>query len=367
MTLILHGRLFGPGLAPAGTLVEARLDAMQLSLRLSDESMPSSALSQLSLRNAGFDGAQLEISWAQNGTRHALLIEDPALIDKLRAQAPLGLQPALARVFAQRTQSRVRRGLGLSAVAIWVALPLIALLLLFLAARPLAGWIAGFVPLQQEQQLGEMVFRSQAAQLTMIEGTAANAALEKIGAQLTQGSRYAYRWHIAKQDQLNAFAIPGGHVVVFSGLIEAADDAGELAGVLAHEVEHVELRHSLKAMMQQAGLRLAIGAVIGDFGIASEAAGRLSGLQFSRESEREADSQGLLRLIRSGIDPRGMLRLFAKLDTQTKSLAPPAWLNSHPATPQRIAELQKQIEQHDETASQPLDIDWAAVKQSLGE
>jgi Zn-dependent protease with chaperone function len=365
---ILSGRVFGPGLAPAGTVVEARLDPLQLSMQLTNEQRLSSPLSQLALRNAGFDGAQLEISWTQNGARYALLIDDAALIERLRTQAPAALQPALAALFAQRRKSRVRRGLGLSAVAIWIALPLFALLALFLAARPLAGWIAGFVPLQQEQQLGEMVFRSQAAQLEMIEGTAANAALEQIGARLTQGSRYTYRWHIARQPDLNAFAIPGGHVVVYGGLIEAAADASELAGVLAHEVEHVELRHSLKAMMQQAGLRLAIGAVIGDFGIASEAAGRLSGLQFSRVSEREADTQGLQRLIKAGIDPQGMLRLFAKLDTQqAKGVAPPAWLASHPATPQRIAELQKQIAQQDATLGQPLDIDWTAVQASLGE
>ncbi|WP_428312265.1 M48 family metallopeptidase [Hydrocarboniphaga sp.] len=348
-------------------MVEAKLDPLQLSLLLPDGQRLSSPLAQLALRNAGFDGAQLEISWTQDGARYALLIDDSALIEKLRAQAPPALQPALTAVFAQRRRARLHRGLGLSAVAIWIGLPLIALLLLFLAARPLAGWIAGFVPLKQEQQLGEMVFRSQAAQLKMIEGTAANAALEQIGARLTQGSRYTYRWHIARNAQLNAFAIPGGHIVVYSGLIEAADDATELAGVLAHEVEHVELRHSLKAMMQQAGLRLAIAAVIGDFGIASEAAGRLSGLQFSRDSEREADTQGLQRLIASGIDPQGMLRLFAKLDTQTQGVAPPAWLNSHPATPQRITGLRQAIERSGARPAQPLSIAWTAVKQSLGE
>lgn len=366
-TLALPGRLFGPGLAPAGTPVGATLDLLQLALPLPGGERLSPPLSQLALRNAGFDGAQLEISWAQGGARYALLIEDAALIERLRLQAPRALQPAIAAVFAQRRNAGLHRGLGLAAIAIWVGLPLFALLLLFLAARPLAGWIAGFVPLKQEQQLGEMVFRSQVAKLDLIEDTAANRAIEQIGERLTRGSRYSYRWHIARQPELNAFAVPGGHIVVYSGLIKAAADASELAGVLAHEVEHVELRHSLKAMMQQAGLRLAIGAVIGDFGFAGEAAGRLSGLQFSRASEREADVQGLKRLVGAGIDPQGMLRLFGKLDTQKAGTAPPAWLASHPATPQRIAELQQQIRRLDVTPAPPLNLDWTAVQDSIGE
>ncbi|MDB5967626.1 MAG: hypothetical protein JWQ90_76 [Hydrocarboniphaga sp.] len=365
-TLALPGRLFGPALAPAGTVVSATIDALQLVVPLPDGGQLSSPLSRLVLRNAGFDGAQLEMSWPQNVARYALLVDDAGVIERLRQQPPAALQPAITAVFAQRRKARVRRGLGLSAIAIWIGLPLFALLLLFLTARPLAGWLAGFVPLAQEQQLGEWVFKSQAAQLDLIENTAANAAIQQIGARLAPGSRYTYHWHVARQPELNAFAIPGGHIVVYSGLIQAAADADELAGVLAHEIEHVELRHSLKAMMRQAGLRLAIGIVVGDFGVAGEAAGRLSGLQFSCDSEREADVQGLARLDRAGIDPRGMLSLFAKLDAQAPGTAPPAWLASHPTTPERIAELRKLIDRRSATQLQALDIDWGAVRASIG-
>jgi Zn-dependent protease with chaperone function len=361
----LPGRLFGPGLAPAGVVVDARLDAVQLGVELPDGRRLSSPLSQLALRNAGFDGAQLEIAWAQNEARYALLIEEAAAISRLRTEAPNGLQPAINSVLSQRRRAGIRRRLGLSAVAIGLALPLLALLLLFLAARPLAGWVAGFIPLAQERQLGEMVFKAQTPKLDLIENTAANDAIQRIGERLAQGSRYRYRWYITRDASLNAFAIPGGIVVVHSGLIMAADSAEELAGVLAHEIEHVELRHSLKAMMQQAGLRLAIGAVVGDFGIAGDAAGRLSALQFSRDSEREADMRGLDRLIRAGIDPQGMLRLFGKLDAQATGTAAPAWLASHPATPERIEQLRKRIDEIERPSLQPLDLDWPAVQASL--
>jgi len=365
--LALPGRLFGPGLAAAGVLVSARLDALQLSVALPDGQHLRAPLSQLGLRNAGFDGAQVEIGWVQGEQRHALLIEDAAAVARLLRDAPGGLLAAIAALQVQRRTRGVRRGLGLSAVALWLALPLLALLLLFLAARPLAGWIAGLIPTAQERQLGELVFKAQAVKLDLIQGTAANTALQRIGERLTPGSRYRYRWHIARDASVNAFAIPGGIVVVHSGLIAAAGDAGELAGVLAHEVEHVERRHSLKAMMQQAGLRLAIGAVFGDFGIVGDAAGRLSGLQFSRDSEREADRHAIDRLGAARIEPAGMLRLFAKLDASAAGAAPPVWLASHPTTPERIERLRQRIAERGFAAHQPLDIDWPAVQSSIGE
>lgn len=366
--LALPGRLFGPELAPAGVTVRATLDAVQLSLSLNDGRRFAAPLTQLALRRAGFDGAQIELSWSAADARHALLVDDADAIRRLLAGAPEALQPQLTQLGAQRRRAGLRRGLGLSAIAIWLGLPLLALLALLLSARPLAGWVAGLVPLAQEQRLGDAVFQAQrAGGLQLIADGAAQRAVEAIGARLTAGSRYTYRWHVAREPSLNAFAIPGGIVVVHSGLIAAAGSAHELAGVLAHEVEHVERRHSLKALLQQAGLRLAIGAVLGDFGIAGDAAGRLSGLQFSRDNEREADALGLQRLYRCGIDPRGMLRLFAKLDAEAGGRAPPAWLASHPPTPDRLQQLTRQIGERGPPALRPLDIDWAAVQASLGE
>lgn len=360
------GRLFGPGLPASGSLVEAQLDDLQLRASTPDGRRHAAPLSQLSLRRAGFNDGHWQFGWSDGAATWALLVDDAAALAAIEREPPAGLASALAGLQRQRRRGRVRRGIGLSAIGLWLALPLLGLLALLLAARPLAGWLAGLVPVRHEVRLGDAFFARQKAGLDFVTGTEANRAVEAIGARLVPQSAYPYRWHVVRDATLNAFAVPGGIIVVHSGLIEAADSADELAGVLAHEVEHVERRHSLKAMVQQAGLRLALAAIVGDIGLAGTAAGQLSGLSFSRDSEREADEHGLERLVAAGFDPQGMLRLFAKLDAGNAGITPPAWLSSHPATPERIEQLRARIAAPATAASAPAaDIDWKAVEASL--
>ena len=370
MLLSIPGRLFGPEQPAAGSVVNAAVDIIGLRITTDDGRHLAPTNSQLQLRYAGFDGKHWQLSWSEGDKHWALLFNDETAIAALEREPPAGLRDAVASLVASKRRSTMRRGLGLSAIGLWFALPLLLLIALFFAARPLSGWLAGFVPLKQEVKLGDWFFDQQKTELRLIADTPANAALEAIGTRLSEGSAYPFRWYVVDDPTLNAFAVPGGIIVVHSGLILAADSADELAGVIAHEIEHVEQRHSLRAMLREAGLRLAIAAVIGDFGIAGNAAGQLTGLSFSRDSEREADELGLQRLAKSGIDPDGMLRLFAKLDAQSESeskgKAPPAWLSSHPTTPERIARLRERIGQLPSTPRRPLDIDWQAVQSSLG-
>lgn len=366
MLLSIPGRLFGPEQPAAGSAVVAAMDDIGLRITTEDGRHLAPTNSQLQLRYAGFDGKHWQLSWSEGERHWALLFDDAAAIAALEREPPAGLREAVAGLIASRRRSSMRRGLGLSAIGLWLALPLLLLVALFLAARPLSGWLAGFVPLQQEVKLGDWFFERQKADFKIVTGTPANAALEAIGTRLAEGSAYPYRWYVVNDPTLNAFAVPGGIIVVHSGLILAADSADELAGVIAHEIEHVEQRHSLRAMLREAGLRLAVAAVIGDFGLAGSAAGQLSSLSFSRDSEREADELGLQRLAKAGIDPDGMLRLFAKLDVEAKGKAPPAWLASHPTTPERIARLRERIDRSPSAPRRPLAIDWPAVQSSLG-
>ncbi len=365
-TLKVPGRLFGPGLAAAGVAVDATIDVFSLSLSAPDGERLTARLDAIELRRAGFDEAHWQFGWQDGERRWALLVSDTPTLARLEQQPPAALRPAVEALVGKRRRDTRNRRLGLSAVAFYLALPALGLIALLLAARPLSGWLAGFVSVQKEAQLGDWFFDQQKAQLKLVEDTEANRAVEAIGQRLTTGSAYRYRWYVTRDPSLNAFAVPGGIVVVHTGLIEAADSADELAGVLAHEVEHVEQRHSLKAMVQQAGLRLAVAVLIGDLGMAGQAAGQLSGLSFSRDSEREADTRGLQRLVSAGIDPDGMLRIFAKLDAGHGGQAPPAWLSSHPAVPERIRELERQLADGPAGRYRPLDIDWNAVQASLG-
>ncbi len=108
-----------------------------------------------------------------------------------------------------------------------------------------------------------------------------------IGGRLTQGSRYQYKFHVALDKSVNAFAMPGGFVVVHTGLIQLAESPEELAGVLAHEIQHVEQRHSLRAMAQSLGLYAVLSLLVGDTSGLASLGGDLLKLKFSRNHETE--------------------------------------------------------------------------------
>src|SRR5690606_12528518 len=129
-----------------------------------------------------------------------------------------------------------------------------------------------------------------------------------------------YRFTVIDEPrQVNAFALPGGHIYVYSGLIAAADSEAELAGVLGHEIGHVAERHAAQALGAQFGLQtlasLALGqnpSLIEQIAAGIAAQGYLS--RHSRDAERESDSRGLQYLIAAGYDPTAMPAFFKKLE-----------------------------------------------------
>jgi predicted Zn-dependent protease len=313
----------------------------------------------------GFNDTVWRFEWSEGEARWSVTLDDPGVQQQVLAAPPASLAAALLAVGQKQRSSRNRQRLGLSALALWFALPALLLFALLFNASTLTGWVASKVPLSTEQKLGEMVWKQQQAQLKLVENTAANAAVQQIGSTLTEGSRYSYRFFVARDSSVNAFAIPGGTVVVHTGLIEAAKTPEELAGVLAHEVQHVEQRHSLRAMAQSLGTLAALGLVFGDVsGLAQIAAG-LSQLSYSRDAERDADEKGLATLKAARIAPQGMVRMFETLAKESEGANPPAFLSSHPATAERIARLKAAIAEAGAWPVTPIAVDWAAVQTSL--
>lgn len=357
-------RVFGPALPAGGCALPLRLGGGRLTLSLSDGRRHDVALSQLALRRGGYDDRTWYLEWQDPAGPWSVAIDERSVQRQLQAQPPAGLEPALAALRTSGRRGRVRRGLGWTAIAGWGLAPLLVIALLVWKADAVGGWAAERVPVEREQQLGALIFAQQKLQSVFVDGTAANRAVETIGERLTAGSRYRYRWFVARDPSLNAYAIPGGIVVVHSGLIAAADSADELAGVLAHEVQHVELRHSLQAMAQQLGITAAVSLALGDFGSAATLASKLSQLKFSRDQERAADREGLRALVRAGIDPHGMARIFGKLERQVGP-APPPFLSTHPDTAERIAAIESTLGSTPAPAPAPLPIDWTAVRGSL--
>jgi predicted Zn-dependent protease len=239
------------------------------------------------------------------------------------------------------------------------------LLLFWTQSERITGWIVDNVSIESERKLGELSFAQVEASTKLIKEGFAVDAIRDIGARLTVGSKYEYRWYVADDPAVNAFAIPGGFVVVNSGLILAADDAEEVAGVLAHEVQHVERRHSLKGLVQGLGLQALINLALGDVAgeTWSNVAVQLGALKFGRDHESEADRLGLDALRRAHIDGHGMLRFFEKLAKRDGNSI--ALLSTHPATADRLAALQRAIDAADNGDVAALPYDWNLVRDAL--
>jgi len=212
----------------------------------------------------------------------------------------------------------------------------------------------------QEQELGEAFMRSVRHQATLVTDPHVNRYIRQLGARLVANSdnpSYPFTFFVVDDPSVNAFAGPGGRIGVHTGLLLAAENESELAGVMAHEIAHVTQRHLLRAYesAQQLSLPTAaatiaailLGAATGsaDAGIAAASAVQAGSIQqqlnFTRANEKEADRIGIQTLSRSGIDPIGMSAFFERLYQTTRLYgvsSVPEFLSTHPVTTDRIAE-----------------------------
>ncbi len=172
---------------------------------------------------------------------------------------------------------------------------------------------------------------------------------------LAEKDRPGVKWDVKVIDDpktVNAFATPGGHLYVYSGLLLAADNPSEIAGVLAHESGHVVGRHSARQMVDAFGLQAVAALALGkNPGLASQVAAGVTGqglmLANSRGDETEADEYGAKYASGAGYDPRGLITFFQKLQKQEgKTPQAMKFLSDHPATPDRISHLERYIVEH---------------------
>lgn len=356
---------FGPGLRPEGQRIAVRLDEEGVCLWPEEAQEQRIPYQALQVSAGGFDHEQMILSWSLDGGQWSLTLSDRHAKALLLAHAPPVLAPQLAHWKKRIRSGRHRMRLGWTALALFLLSPFLLLAVFLWQTDRLVDWAANRISVQDEQKLGELIFEQTQPSLKLITAGEAPRVIEQIGQKLTAGTPYTFIWHVADDPAINAFAIPGGHVVVFTGLIKAADSPEEVAGVLAHEAEHVLQRHSLKAMIHNLGWRAVIAVTTGDWtgGLAGELAAQMGILKYGRDKESEADLKGLELLRKARIDPDGMVSFFDKLAKQGG--APIALLSTHPASADRMAALRTAIAKNGSWQIQPLPYDWANIKATL--
>lgn len=227
------------------------------------------------------------------------------------------------------------------------------------ADLPEIGDSAGaFLSPSDEEKLGREFLRSVRQQARLIQDADINAYLDKLGQRLASATGDASRtftFFLIDNPSINAFAGPGGVIGVHTGLIAAAENESELAGVLAHEIAHVTQRHLIRAYEAANRLSLPTTAAIiaavlvgaaasPDAGIAAVSAIQAGSLQyqinFTRDNEKEADRIGVQFMRAAGVDPFGMPSFFERLQRSTRLYGQglPEFLSTHPVTTDRIAE-----------------------------
>lgn len=315
-------------------------------------------LTALRIREVGTGAIGLELGWETDGVLHAAQVFDPAALRALRADPRMQSLPQMSALQASRRRGSIGRSIGWTALAIFLLFPLLLILIFLWQADRIAEAAAAHISIEQETQFGEQAFAAMRGSLELLESGPAFDAVKTLGDRLTQGSKYRYRFHVAENDAINAFAVPGGIIVVHTGLIKATRRPEELAGVLAHEVQHVEQRHSLEAMVKDFGLRGLWALVSGDLGggLVGQAAVELTSLGFSRGAEAEADAKGLDELVEAGIDPSGMADFFIIMAKQEGSVAPPPFMSTHPASEDREAALRARVAQLERREFAPLQV-----------
>ncbi|KPV41117.1 hypothetical protein AN478_04220 [Thiohalorhabdus denitrificans] len=216
----------------------------------------------------------------------------------------------------------------------------------------------GALTATQEQQIGQEFLAQARRELTFVEDPEVLGYVRAIGHRIaaqTDFDAYPFHFYVVEDPSLNAFAVPGGHIFLHSGLIEATDSAAELAGVLAHEIAHITQRHlarqvaaSQETQLQSLLLVLA-GVMAGMQGQGEAAQALVAGasaysqqemLSYSRSHEHEADRLGVGYLARSGFEPEGLPAFLEELQnwSSLQGQAPPAYMSTHPLTRDRISD-----------------------------
>ena len=329
------------------------------------ESVP---FSSLTVSAGGLDHDQLVVKWAGLKGERTLYLKNPDVIRAFRETVPHDLSLPFAQAAAQVRQVRHVRRLVWSLVG---GVILATVMGFWFGSDLLVELAVSRIPVEWEEKLGESAYRDFLShQEVMTEGPAVTA-LGEMTHRLTEqipNSPYKFEVTVVKSDVINAFALPGGYVVVFTGLMKKAESGEEVAGVLSHELNHVLQRHGLERIVKNLGLMTVAAIIFGNHqglvGMMKQLGVELFTLKFGREQETEADLTGLQLLQRAKIDPSGMIRFFERLSEKDEGRM--EWLSTHPMSTARAERLKAELAVLPKKLPEPFRFDWKQVQASLG-
>jgi Zn-dependent protease with chaperone function len=289
------------------------------------ENKPTMHFASTSIQVIEHKAHSLSIQILADGILHTLEITDRHFIH-------------LFEVYTNRATPKPSRTKLIGWVAAITLLFIGSIWLFFAVLVPsFSGWLSGLVPVSYEQKLGKLLKDGMISN-QQIDSTATKH-INQYFQLLHPESPYTAEITVVESDVMNAFALPGGYIVVYTGLLDSLPSHEALAGLLAHEFGHVHLRHSTRNIFRSLAGYVIISLITGDMGgfaaIILQQAEQLQSLGYSRKLEQEADQFALQLLHNNQLSINGMIGLFELLKSSSQE-APGEWLSTHPDLQKRI-------------------------------
>ncbi|MCM2371815.1 M48 family metallopeptidase [Aporhodopirellula aestuarii] len=231
------------------------------------------------------------------------------------------------------------------------------------------------LPVSIDAQIGDAAMDSMDLGGPEVDDPVVIAALESIVDRLAPTAAVEgidFRVHVVDSPEVNAFALPGGNMVVYTGLIRDAETAEQMAAVLAHEMSHATLRHGLQRIGQSLGIWAGVSLLIGDLsGLMGAGVDMLqiaSVNSYSRAHENEADEEGIRMLYAAEINPAAMADLFQLMkENQAELPGIFSWVSTHPDHASRIANVHDQVAALPPRKYREISVDWPEVKRRINQ
>jgi hypothetical protein len=314
------------------------------------------------------------------GTLHAIahdrsvtvFSDDPDFLRGLEAAGGNDLANTLSRLKGEKVSRPYHQAFGclLAVVALWA---------IFWGVPRVYRWTVdtavGALPYSVDEAIGEAVFGEMDLGGPEVTDPEVRGAVETILERLgphTSLPDAEFTFKVIDSEVVNAFALPGGYFVVFTGLMREADSPEQVAGVIAHEMAHVTERHGLRRIAHSLGIWAGVSLVFGNADMLTGIAVQLFTLAnvnaYSQDQETEADLEGARMLVAARIDPAGLADFFATLEEEMGDVPDAlSWMSSHPQHTARVEAITAYAAEHGAGVEyEPLDVDWDAVLAALG-
>jgi predicted Zn-dependent protease len=199
-----------------------------------------------------------------------------------------------------------------------------------------------------DEQLGDVFWKSYSAEMVEVKDVKIVEPVQQMVRNICSDNNIApssINVHVVENKEINAFAMPGRHLVVHTGLIDFADHQEEIAGVIAHEIAHIESGHVVKKLGKEIGLSILMNLTLGDIGgeVVRNALSTITSTAYDRSLEKEADLKAVDYMIAAKMNPTYLASFLEKLDKQSQTPEVLQWVSTHPDSKERVRYINEKV------------------------